>query len=154
MGIFLLISDGFRTYQEQSTLYNNYIAGIGGIAAPPGSSWHEYRRAFDVMPINSDGSNGFGNMNFNLWQIIHGYAEQIGLCHGHSFQDDSHFWYTGGSCNITLSQWRNSNNIPHSSTEEFNNTIAPPKTQTAGFTSWFMIAALIGLFVSEDFRKK
>ncbi len=41
------ISSGYRTHEEQQTLYNNYIAGKGNLAAKPGSSRHEHGMAVD-----------------------------------------------------------------------------------------------------------
>jgi hypothetical protein len=39
---------GYRTYAQQAELYRLYLAGQGPLAAPPGSSEHEYGRALDV----------------------------------------------------------------------------------------------------------
>jgi murein DD-endopeptidase MepM/ murein hydrolase activator NlpD len=39
---------GYRTYAQQAELYRLYLAGQGPLAAPPGTSEHEYGRALDV----------------------------------------------------------------------------------------------------------
>jgi LysM repeat protein len=38
----------YRSYAQQLYLYNLYLSGQGGVAAPPGSSSHEYGAALDV----------------------------------------------------------------------------------------------------------
>ncbi len=39
---------GYRSYAQQAELYRRYRAGIGPLAAPPGTSAHETGRALDV----------------------------------------------------------------------------------------------------------
>lgn len=39
---------GYRTYAQQAELYRLYLAGRGPLAAPPGTSEHEFGRALDV----------------------------------------------------------------------------------------------------------
>ncbi len=44
------VSSAFRTYAEQARLYRRYLAGQSRYpVAPPGSSYHEYGRAIDVV---------------------------------------------------------------------------------------------------------
>ncbi len=146
--IFLLLYEGYRTYNRQEELYFIYVGG-GSLAAPPTKSWHEYRRAVDVMPINSDGSNGFNSMTTADWQKVYNEANLLGLSNGSGFGDSGHFWnpdYIGQ----TLEFYLQSNSIPYSNTPEWQQYHAP---KTAGFGSWFFIAAAIGLFISEDLRK-
>jgi D-alanyl-D-alanine carboxypeptidase/LysM domain len=38
---------GYRSYAQQAELYRRYLAGIGPLAAPPGTSAHETGRALD-----------------------------------------------------------------------------------------------------------
>ena len=38
----------YRSYAQQSYLYNLYLSGQGGLAAPPGTSTHEYGYALDL----------------------------------------------------------------------------------------------------------
>lgn len=42
------INSGFRTRGEQQELFNRFQAGTGNLAAPPGSSQHEFGGAVDV----------------------------------------------------------------------------------------------------------
>ena len=39
---------GYRSYAQQAELYRRYLAGVGPLAAPPGTSAHETGRALDV----------------------------------------------------------------------------------------------------------
>jgi LysM repeat protein len=39
---------GYRSYAQQAELYRRYLAGVGPLAAPPGTSAHESGRALDV----------------------------------------------------------------------------------------------------------
>ena len=48
------INSGYRSYAEQTALYNAYLAGTGNLAARPGTSNHEGGRAVDVS--GADGS--------------------------------------------------------------------------------------------------
>lgn len=41
------VNSGFRSYAEQVRLYQAYLAGTGNLAAPPGSSMHEFGLAAD-----------------------------------------------------------------------------------------------------------
>jgi len=43
-----VIVSGYRTYDEQAELYRLYLAGLGNLAAPPGTSEHEFGLAADV----------------------------------------------------------------------------------------------------------
>jgi LAS superfamily LD-carboxypeptidase LdcB len=38
----------YRTYEQQAYLYDQYLAGVGAPANPPGSSSHEYGTAVDL----------------------------------------------------------------------------------------------------------
>ena len=39
---------GYRTYEQQAYLYDQFLAGVGAPANPPGSSSHEYGVALDL----------------------------------------------------------------------------------------------------------
>lgn len=44
------ITSTLRSHDEQAALYNAYLAGASKYpAAPPGQSYHEYGRAFDMV---------------------------------------------------------------------------------------------------------
>lgn len=47
-GKVIIVSSGYRSYDEQKRLYDLYLAGRGNLAAPPNSSWHQYRSAVDI----------------------------------------------------------------------------------------------------------
>lgn len=49
LGRVVTVTSGFRTYAHQRQLYAAYQSGSGGIAAPPGSSNHEYGLAVDAV---------------------------------------------------------------------------------------------------------
>lgn len=48
----ILLWSAYRSVVEQARLYAAYQAGTGGIAAPPGQSYHNYGRAVDVENYN------------------------------------------------------------------------------------------------------
>lgn len=50
------IVSGFRTHQQQAELYAKFLAGTGNLAAPPGTSMHEFGLAMDTSP-NSTASD-------------------------------------------------------------------------------------------------
>jgi D-alanyl-D-alanine carboxypeptidase len=57
-GLNIYISSGFRSYQKQKTVYNNYVARDGKVAADtysarPGYSEHQTGLSFDVNTISS-----------------------------------------------------------------------------------------------------
>ena len=47
-GVHLKLNSGFRTMQEQQTLYQMYLAGTGNLAAHPGHSNHQNGIALDI----------------------------------------------------------------------------------------------------------
>ena len=67
-GLNIYLSSGFRSYNTQKNLYNNYVARDGQAAADtysarPGYSEHQTGLAFDVNQINSS----FDNSNEAKW---------------------------------------------------------------------------------------
>jgi LAS superfamily LD-carboxypeptidase LdcB len=49
-GAAIQVTSVYRSTAEQTRLYRRYLAGQSKYpAAPPGSSWHEYRRAWDMI---------------------------------------------------------------------------------------------------------
>lgn len=63
---------GFRSYETQKTLYNNYVARDGvaladTYSARPGHSEHQTGLAFDVGKID----NGYGETNEGKWLATH-----------------------------------------------------------------------------------
>lgn len=49
LGRVVTLTSGYRTHSEQRYLYNQYLAGNIGLAAPPGRSNHEHGRAVDAL---------------------------------------------------------------------------------------------------------
>lgn len=49
VGEVITITSGFRSHAQQRQLYYAYQSGQGGLAAPPGSSNHEYGLAVDAL---------------------------------------------------------------------------------------------------------
>lgn len=49
LGMFprLVVNSVYRSYSEQVALWNNRANNVYPVA-PPGRSWHQYRRAFDL----------------------------------------------------------------------------------------------------------
>jgi len=88
-GILMLFYSGFRDYATQWGLRQKYLAGTGGIAAAPGYSWHNFRRAIDGMALREDGSL-VRDANDPIWQIIIPVIEEQGLTSGASFGDKPH----------------------------------------------------------------
>lgn len=67
-GLNIYIISGFRSYNTQNTIYNNYIARDGKDAADtysarPGHSEHQTGLAFDLNSLSSS----FGNTNEGIW---------------------------------------------------------------------------------------
>jgi TP901 family phage tail tape measure protein len=53
LGYPFTITSGWRSYEEQVRLYNLYLAGIGNLAAKPGTSNHEKGFAIDHSPSSN-----------------------------------------------------------------------------------------------------
>lgn len=69
-GIDIYIASGFRSYQTQKNLYNNYVNRDGQkladtYSARPGNSEHQSGLAFDVCSHDLDGKDACINSNFN-----------------------------------------------------------------------------------------
>lgn len=69
-GINIYIASGFRSYQTQNRLYNNYVALDGKAkadtySARPGHSEHQSGLAFDICSHDLDGQNACINSNFD-----------------------------------------------------------------------------------------
>ena len=101
-GVDTTVLSGYRGTDLQSKLYANYQAkqagrplpypteGSGGIAAPPGQSYHNYGRAVDIAASTPAGQQ---------WLISN--APKYGLYPGANFGDPPHFqdasWSPGGT---------------------------------------------------------
>jgi peptidoglycan L-alanyl-D-glutamate endopeptidase CwlK len=105
VGIYLLITATFRTMDEQAALYARGRTAPGDIVtnAGPGESWHNYGRAYDVVPV-MDGTPVWGDRN--LFARAGQIGKNLGLVWGGDFRritDRPHFEYHP---NLTLKDMR------------------------------------------------
>jgi len=67
-GLQLLLVSGYRSYNSQYTIYNNYLArnnGVDdGISSPPGASEHQTGYAADVISVDYNANNTYMNSSF------------------------------------------------------------------------------------------
>lgn len=102
-GIDLLITSTYRSNEEQAALYAQGRTKPGAIVtnARPGDSYHNWRCAFDVVPLrngkpvwNTTGPDG------DLWRKIGEMGEAAGLEWAGRWtgklREMAHFQYTGG----------------------------------------------------------
>ena len=98
-GIALTVTSTYRDFAKQAELYsqgrvNKTLPVVTNSKA--GESWHNWRRAFDVVPVK----NGTAIWNDNgLWKRIGILGELQGLTWGGNFKnfpDRPHFQYTEG----------------------------------------------------------
>lgn len=124
-GISLVITDGYRSLDEQARLYAQGRTAPGPIVthAPPGSSWHNFGLAFDVAVLH-DGKATWPN-DLALWQRIGDLGKSVGLEWGGDFPtketDRPHFQRPAG---LTLAQARNGERPPTDSDTEPPNAVA------------------------------
>jgi peptidoglycan L-alanyl-D-glutamate endopeptidase CwlK len=96
-GIFLRITSGLRTFDEQAEEYAKGRTAPGSIVtnAEPGESYHNYGLAIDVVEMK-DGEGLWDNPN---WNTIASIGKSFGFRWGgdfNSFKDIPHFEYTAG----------------------------------------------------------
>ena len=96
-GIDLIVTSTYRDLESQAALYAQGRTAPGNrvTKAGPGRSFHNWRVAFDVVPV----VNGKAIWDdVNLWTRIGKIGESIGLEWGGSweFMDRPHFQNTGG----------------------------------------------------------
>lgn len=110
-GIMIVFTHTRRSAAEQQALYDQGRRYPGPIvtAAPPGYSWHEFGRAFDVAIRRWAGDQTPGNWYDGPWQRIGELGEEVGLEWGGRWKhpDFPHFQHTGGR---TLAQMRDERN--------------------------------------------
>jgi len=85
-GIDTTVLSGYRSNEQQAGLYAKYKAGTGGIAAPPGMSYHNHGNAVDMYA--SDPKN-------QSWLVAN--APKFGLYPGANFGDPGHFQIAGAN---------------------------------------------------------
>ena len=113
-GIDVVVSCTFRDFAAQAELYARGRTAPGRKAtnARPGLSWHNWRRAFDVVPLRHGkpvwGTTGDGldddptdddRDDLELWQRVGQIGKAAGLEWAGdwvSFREFPHFQYTGG----------------------------------------------------------
>jgi len=87
LGVLLSFYSGYRTEAEQWDLRKKYLNG-GALAAKPGESWHQYRRAGDAVIITPEGTASWVHPQFkNVVEL----AKSYGLRWGGS-NDTPHFY--------------------------------------------------------------
>lgn len=97
-GIKLILTSTYRDHEKQQALYDQGRTTPGKIVtnAKPGQSFHNWRVAFDVVPVE----NGKAIWDNNeLWSKVGALGRDMGLEWGGdwtSFKDKPHFQLTGG----------------------------------------------------------
>lgn len=105
-GIDVLITSTYRDFESQNALYaqGRTKAGARVTNAKGGQSWHNFRCAFDFVPL----VNGKAQWNdVRTFKRCGAIAESLGLewaGRWKSFREMAHCQYTGG---LTLAQLRN-----------------------------------------------
>ena len=100
-GIDLLITSTYRDKESQNELYAQGRTRPGKIVtnAKGGQSWHNYKVAFDVVPLvhGKPVWSTSGN-DFHIWETIGHIGKSVGLEWGGDwkFVDFPHFQATGG----------------------------------------------------------
>lgn len=107
-GIDLLVTSTYRDNESQAALYAQGRTKPGLIVtnAKPGQSWHNWRCAFDVVPLrNGKPVWGTSGPDGDLWRKIGELGELVGLewagRWAGKLREMAHFQYTGG---LTLAQ--------------------------------------------------
>jgi peptidoglycan L-alanyl-D-glutamate endopeptidase CwlK len=107
-GIDLLVTSTYRDNESQAALYAQGRTKPGAIVtnAKPGQSWHNWRCAFDVVPLrNGKPVWGTSGPDGDLWRKIGELGESVGLEWAGRWtgklREMAHFQYTGG---LTLAQ--------------------------------------------------
>ena len=85
-GVDTNIISGYRSNEQQAQLYANYQNGTGGIAAPPGKSYHNSGNAVDMYATTPEGQK---------WLIAN--APKYGVYPGANFGDPGHFQIAGSN---------------------------------------------------------
>lgn len=123
-GLMLTVTQGRRTWQEQAQLYaqGRTVSGKRVTNAQPGTSWHNFGRAFDVADMDNSpydlGKPGAADDDA-LWEQIGEIGESLGLIWGGRFKsilDRPHFEHHGG---LTLAQARSSHLSEHPEDRQF-----------------------------------
>ena len=97
-GITIRVTQGLRTWDEQAALYaqGRTIPGKVVTNAEPGSSYHNFGLAVDVVPMTALGPDW--NVDHPAWKRIVEVGQSVGLVSGslwRTFPDYPHFQLTG-----------------------------------------------------------
>lgn len=97
-GISIRVTQGLRSWEEQAALYaqGRTAPGPEVTKAPPGSSYHNFGLAVDVVPMMPLGPDW--NVGHPVWKRIISVGESLGLVSGsnwRTFPDFPHFQFTG-----------------------------------------------------------
>jgi peptidoglycan LD-endopeptidase CwlK len=106
-GLALLITQGFRSFAEQDSLYAQGRTVPGKIVtnARAGQSYHNFGLAFDIVVLDAMGKADW-NDGHPGWRFAAEVGRSVGLEWGGTwsqFKDLPHFQYSGG---LTLAQCR------------------------------------------------
>ncbi|WP_117168886.1 M15 family metallopeptidase [Paraliobacillus sediminis] len=104
-GIYVQISEGYRSNDSQTDLYNQGRTTSGNIItnAKAGQSKHNYGLAVDYFLVSDDGEDAIWDVN-SKWKRAAAIAKSLGFAWGGdwtSFRDYPHLEMTGG---LSLSQ--------------------------------------------------
>lgn len=96
----LIVTQTYRSPEQQASLYakGRTEPGPKVTSAPPGYSWHEFRRAFDVAIVHFPGDMTQADLYDGPWERVGDLGEGIGLEWGGRWKtpDRPHFQLTKG----------------------------------------------------------
>lgn len=111
----IIITSTYRDAESQDALYarGRTAPGPRVTNAPAGKSFHNWRVAFDIVPVrNGKPVWGTAGDDLKLWQSLGAFGESVGLewagrwAH---FREYPHFQYTGG---LTLADFAAGRTLP------------------------------------------
>ena len=101
-GIDILITSTYRDHESQAALYaqGRTAPGKKVTNAKPGQSWHNWKVAFDVVPLrNGKAVWSTAGEDGKLWARVGEIGKSVGLEWAgdwKTFKEYAHFQYTGG----------------------------------------------------------
>lgn len=108
-GIRLGFRQGYRTFAQQAALYAQGRTTMGRIVtnAKPGFSWHNWRRAFDVVIEAFPGDTTPNDVYDGPWSIVGDLGEFCGLEWGGRWKhpDIPHFQSPLGTLSALVRAW-------------------------------------------------
>ncbi|WP_121603770.1 M15 family metallopeptidase [Virgibacillus sp. Bac332] len=139
-GIYVQISDGYRSHAEQQKLYNQGRTTSGNIVtnAKPGQSLHNYGLAVDYFIVSDDGQKAIWTVNAK-WKRVATIGKSLGFEWGgdwSSFKDYPHLQMTGG---LTLSQLQAGKRPKLTSKVDDIITAPDQKVESETVTNWIKV---------------